>query len=49
MSVLRAVLYWASEQGLCPKIDFLKLPKAEPQRLMPPTIEKVKAIWSVSS
>lgn len=48
MSVLRTVLRWSAEQGLCEMPRFPKLPGANYEKFIPPTPEEVQKIIDVS-
>lgn len=48
MHVLHAVLSWAAEKGFCPKPDFPRMPKAEPKRFVPPSVDELGRMLAVA-
>lgn len=42
--VMRTIMYWAADQGLCEKIDFPHLPQSDGEHHIPPTPSEIAAI-----
>ena len=48
LSVLRTVLYWAADKGLCQKIAFPKIPAAHYKSFVPPTNDELQVMLAVA-